>query len=455
VSLRRRLFLAIGVVAVLSVALAFAIGAVLTRRAVERNTLRDVSAQADLLAERERVSLLPCARLTTLKPFLQKQDERVLCVPLDGSSPYLPVEQAAAVRRRQPVDGTLTVDGERTFYAARLVGQKAFVLLRPTDSTASAWRPQLDGLLIGALAAGTLAALVAFLLARAIARPVKGVAEATRTLARDGSAQPVPVQGPRELAMLAESFNLLAEQLASAREAERSFLLSVSHELKTPLTAIRGYAEGMSEGVLAPEEAAETISRESARLERLVQDLLDLARMRRSEFSVRREPVDLGAVARECVRRYEPHARAFGLSLDGKVEDPVSTLGDTDRVFQVVSNLIENALRLTPPGGSVHIVVSGGSIAVEDTGPGLQPDELPRAFERFYLYSRSGRDRSVGTGLGLAIVKELVEGMGGSVSVSSRPGQVTTFLVRLPLAPEGRREADDVLRPSYEPRIPA
>jgi signal transduction histidine kinase len=186
-----------------------------------------------------------------------------------------------------------------------------------------------------------------------------------------------------------------------------------------------------------------------------VQDLLDLARMRRSEFSVRREPVELGAVARECLRRYEPQARAFGVSLDAEIHEPAAALGDTDRVFQVVSNLVENALRLTPPGGTVRIVASSGRIAVEDTGPGLQPEELPRAFERFYLYSRHGGDRSVGTGLGLAIVKTLVEGMGGEVSASSEPGRITTFLVRLPVPSGDLRPDPDVLRPSYEQHIPA
>jgi signal transduction histidine kinase len=107
-------------------------------------------------------------------------------------------------------------------------------------------------------------------------------------------------------------------------------------------------------------------------------------------------------------------------------------VGDADRVVQVVSNLLENALRLTPAGGSVRVVVEPGRLAVEDSGPGLEPDELPRAFERFYLWSRHGRDRPVGTGLGLAIVKQLVEAMGGAVAVRSTRGGPTTFEVRLP-----------------------
>ena len=128
----------------------------------------------------------------------------------------------------------------------------------------------------------------------------------------------LPVEGPRELALLAESFNEVAVALAKAREAEQAFLLSVSHELKTPLTAIRGYAEGLGEGALPADEAAATIVTESQRLERLVGDLLDLARMRKAEFSVRREPIDLRAIAQEALRRYETQAREFGVTLEAE-----------------------------------------------------------------------------------------------------------------------------------------
>jgi two-component system, OmpR family, sensor kinase len=432
VTLRARLFAAIAAAAILSVALALAIGAALTRRAVERNTLRDVSAQADLLAERERNALLPFSRLDELRPFLDRQRQEIREVKLDGSSPYLPPERAALLRRGMPLDGTITVDGERSFYAARLVGGKGFVLLRPTDVVASSWQPHARGLVIGALAAGSLAAVVAFFLARAISRPVRRVAEAARTLAHDESPEPIPEQGARELALLAGSFNQAAAQLAQARAAERQFLLSVSHELKTPLTAIRGYAEGLGEGVLDPEEAAETIRREAVRLERLVQDLLDLARMNKSEFSVQRVPIALAEIAREVAQRYESQAQGYGVELSVTATGTAPAVGDADRMVQVVSNLVENALRVTPPGGSVHVVAAPGSIVVEDTGPGLQAEELPRAFERFYLYSRYGRERPVGTGLGLAIVKQLAEGMGGSVEASSDPGGTTRFVVRLP-----------------------
>lgn len=431
-SLRARLFAAIALVALLSLVLALSIAALATRRAVEQSTLRDVSAQFDLLVEREREALLPFSRLRSLQEFLDRQDERVVQVPLDGSSDLLPPDLATRLRRGAKLDGTVETDGTRYLYAARLVRGKGFILLRPASSTASAWRPHVEGMIFAAVAAAALAALIAFLLARAIARPVRRVAEATRGLAGAGAQPPVPVEGPRELALLAESFNEVAVQLAKAREAEQAFLLSVSHELKTPLTAIRGYAEGLHEGALPADDAAAVIVAESKRLERLVGDLLDLARMRKAEFSVRKEPVDLAAVAHEALRRYEAQARDFGVTLEVEASSQAAALADSDRTLQVVSNLVENALRTTPAGGGVRVVASPGEIRVEDTGPGLQAEELERAFERFYLYSRYGRERPVGTGLGLAIVKTLAEGMGGSVAVASTPGKLTVFTVRLP-----------------------
>ena len=455
-SLRSRLFLAIGLVAVLSVAVAFLIGAVLTRRAAERATLRDVAAKADLIQAREQASLNPLGRLDSLRRFLRERGERVRRIQLDGSSPYLPPERAEEVRNGRPANGTITADGTRYFYAARLVPEatpdrgRGFVLLRPTESAESRWQPQLQALVVAAAVTAALAALAAFLLARAVSRPVGRVAEASRTLAESGSAEPVPVEGPRELAVLAASFNEMAEQLERAREAERSFLLSVSHELKTPLTAIRGYAEALADGAVPVDEAGETIRLEAARLERLVGDLLDLARINKHEFSVRREPIDLAAAAREAVRRHEWQARAFGVGLEAVAADAAPALADSDRTLQVVANLVENALRLTPPGGTVRVVAGPGTIAVEDNGPGLAADELPRAFERFYLYSRYGKERPVGTGLGLAIVKQLVENMGGTVEVESDPGRLTRFVIRLP-----RPVQDERARPAETELTPA
>jgi two-component system sensor histidine kinase BaeS len=295
-------------------------------------------------------------------------------------------------------------------------------------------------LLIAAAAGGLLAAMAAFLLARRISRPVDRISAAARSLARGTHPEPVPVEGAAEIATLAVAFNDLAAQLRRAQEAERNFLLSVSHELKTPLTAIRGYAEAVEDGAVDPREAAATVAFEARRLERLVHDLLDLARMNRTDFSVLNTEIDLAEVAEDAVRRYQQQAEAFGVALQAAGDAPAPAIADADRVLQVVSNLVENALRLTPPGGEVRVVTGPGVLRVEDSGPGLAESDTEHAFERFYLHERYGQERKVGTGLGLAIVKELTLAMGGSVAVESRPGRLTVFTVRL-RAPVASRRA--------------
>ncbi|HEY5059530.1 MAG TPA: HAMP domain-containing sensor histidine kinase [Gaiellaceae bacterium] len=434
-SLRSRLFQAISLIVVLCVGLTLGLGLLLTRRAVDEATLQDVVHQASLIAARERVAVSPFTDLQQVVPDFTKQHEQY---QLDDS--FLPDSARKLLARNLPADGSVTINGSGYFFAAQPVQQQVFVLLRPKSVTKSQWTPFVYGLLIAALAGAVLAGAAALFLARRIARPVHRVAEASRSLARGTRPAPVPVEGAAELATLAVAFNDLAEQLAKAREAERSFLLSVSHELKTPLTAIRGYAEAVEDGALEPREAAATIVVEAARLERLVRDLLDLARMNRTDFSVHNSEIDLGEVADDAVRRYQQQADSFGVSLNAVSEGPAPAIADADRVLQVVSNLVENALRLTPRGGEVRIVTAPGVLRVEDTGPGLQPEEHEHAFERFYLHERYGHERSVGTGLGLAIVKELTEAMGGTVQVSSDPARRTMFTVRLavPLAQPAR-----------------
>jgi len=427
-SLRTRLFRAIALTVALCVGLTVVVGLVLTRRAVDRATLKDVSHQADLIARSQDVksTISPLTNLPSLQPYFDRQHMSYL-LRIDE----LPQSAKDRLARGKPADGSVTINGSDEFFAARIVSGKTFVLLRPKSVTRSRWTPYVYSLLIAALAALVLAAAAAYLLARRIARPVGRVADAARSLAQGTEPDPIPVERTTELATLATSFNDLATQLSRAREAERNFLLSVSHELKTPLTAIRGYAEAIQDGAIDPQEAAATVALEAARLERLVRDLLDLARMNRTDFSVHPSEIDLAEVADDAVRRYQPQADAFGVSLRAVSEGAAPAVADADRVLQIISNLVENALRLTSPGGEVRVVTAPGEVRVEDTGPGLEDDDRARAFERFYLHERYGRERPVGTGLGLAIVKELTTAMGGTVTVESEPGRLTSFTVRL------------------------
>ena len=415
-SLRARLFAATLAALALTLALTIAIGAVLTRRQVDRSQASAVAARADDAAEqrRQHVSYATQDKVTRgVRTLAHRRAFFVTLVPdVNRSS-----------------DGTTTYQGQKQLYSYRTLPNFGLLLLRPTSVRSSAWRPFLGDLLLAALAGAAFAAALSFLVARSIARPIRRVAEATRALAAEERHEPLPREGSSELVSLADAFNQMVAQLAASREAERDFLLSVSHELKTPLTAIRGYAEGLGEGVFTADEAARTINVEASRLERLVRDLLDLARMNRSEFSVRREDVDLAEIAREAVRRHEVAATQFEVALAASgAENWVSA--DYDRLLQVASNLVENALRETPAGGSVTVRAEPGRLVVSDTGPGIPSGDVSHAFERFYLYDKIGKERPVGSGLGLAIVKQLAVAMGGEVQVESGPDG-TTFVVAL------------------------
>jgi signal transduction histidine kinase len=424
--LRSQLFRAIGVVVLICVALTIGLGVVLTRREVKKSSLRDLAHQVDLIAANQSNGI---ASLRTLQPRIQAilnqspQHEIFLYKRRD-----LPLWARERLKQHHEAQGTIDFGGDPYYFAARPGNPGTLILLRRQRSLLSGY---VWGLLIAAAAGGLLAALAAFLLARRISRPVDRVSAAARSLAGGAHPEPVPVEGAAEIATLAGAFNDLASQLQQAQEAERNFLLSVSHELKTPLTAIRGYAEAVEDGAVEPREAAATVASEARRLERLVHDLLDLARMHRTDFNVLNTEIDLAEVGEDAVRRYENQAASFGVELHAIADGPAPAIGDADRVLQVVSNLVENALRLTPPGGEVRVVAAPGVLRVEDTGPGLAETDAEHAFERFYLHERYGRERKVGTGLGLAIVKELTLAMGGSVDVESRPGTLTVFTVRL------------------------
>jgi two-component system, OmpR family, sensor kinase len=341
---------------------------------------------------------------------------------------FLIPEYADEIRRGREIRGTIRVGDEDKWFAARPSGSNTVVLSRPARIDLPIWP-------ILAIAGGVgafLAGLVALAISRTVSRPVKRVSEASLVLASGQNPEPLSEQGPAEVRTLARAFNHMSSELDRARKAERAFLLSVSHELKTPLTAIHGNAEALADGVVSPERAASVIGRESRRLQRLVQDLLDLARLNVRSFSVQRDLVDLGAIVEDVVERHRGAAERFGVTLAGSAPgDPIAT-ADHDRLLQVVSNLVENALRCTPAPGAVTINAKDGWIAITDTGPGLTPDDIEKAFDRFYLYDKYGRDRPVGTGLGLAVVRELTSAMAGKIQITSKPGD-TRFEVFLPI----------------------
>ena len=301
------------------------------------------------------------------------------------------------------------------------------------------WREIVRGLVVPVAIAAILSAIAARSLSRWLGSRLSGLAVAAHQLAGGDLAARAGEDGNDELTDLAQSFNVMAARLEDSQAREQDFLMSVGHDLRTPLTTIGGYAEALEEGQMDAGETrrvAGVLSRETDRLRRLVEDLMLLARLEGREFTIRPEPVDVGAHLREIAETYRERAEASGVLLDVNVEETGIVVTDPDRLAQIAANLTENALRYTPEVGrvtfSVHARGDGIELSVADTGPGIDHDDLPRVFEKFYVARKYRRVRPEGSGLGLSIVKQLVDAMGGTISAQSTPGTGSSFTVSIP-----------------------
>ncbi|HXG75927.1 MAG TPA: HAMP domain-containing sensor histidine kinase [Gaiellaceae bacterium] len=281
-----------------------------------------------------------------------------------------------------------------------------------------------------------LAAVPFWWLSRRLTEPVLALSRATEAVAEGRYDVELPeARGRDEISLLAGRFRGMVAQLAEAEQLKRSFLMSVSHELRTPLTAIRGHVEALREGIVVdPEQVGsslDVIAAETQRLERLVGDVLDLAKLQAHRFTVREEEVDLGRVLDHAYGAFTEEARRRDIEyrLEAEEEAPV-IVSDGDRVLQVISNLLSNAFRWTPDGGRVELRLEtrNGDVTVEvaDTGPGIAPAEQERIFEPFI-----SRDLD-GTGLGLPIARELAVALGGRIELRSAPGRGSRFRLVLP-----------------------
>jgi two-component system sensor histidine kinase BaeS len=295
--------------------------------------------------------------------------------------------------------------------------------------------------LIGAVLALLTAGVVSYFLARRLTRPLALMGTTAGAIAAGdlGARVDLGKHPDDELADLGRALNAMAAELEVARHGERQFLLSVSHDLRTPLTSIRGYADALTDGTIAATEeqrrAGAVIAAEANRLERLVADLLDLARIDAHQFSLSPRPFDVAATVRTAVEAFLPAAGDLRIELVTEVPAELPAVGDPERVAQIVANLVENALKYARARITVTVAGDGGhavSIRVVDDGPGIDPGEERRVFERLYV-SRTAPGRSVGTGLGLAIVGELATAMGGTAAVEPTVTPGATFVVRLPL----------------------
>ena len=288
-----------------------------------------------------------------------------------------------------------------------------------------------------------LSLVLAFLIAGSVAAPLRRLARAAQDMARGQYDQSLPLNGPAEVRAVAGAFNDMARRVRQGRQTQRDFLANVSHELKTPLTSIQGFAQaildGTAEGPEAQRRSATVIYDEAERMRRLVDGLLDLARLDAGQQALIRGPVDLAALLRSAVERMELRAADKNVSLRQEIGPLPPLVADGDRLAQVVANLLDNALKHTPAGGMVTLAAAPAAeagaveISVIDTGPGIAAEDLSRIFERFYQVDKSRQAAGRGAGLGLAISREIVAAHGGQIRGESVVGLGSKFVVRLPV----------------------
>ncbi len=283
------------------------------------------------------------------------------------------------------------------------------------------------------------AAVVSLAVAARIARPVTSLADASRRIAAGHYAERVDTDEPGEIADLAASFNEMAESLEATERRRLQLVGDVAHELRTPLATLDGYLEGLEDGVISPStQTWQLLRAETSRLTRMVNELAELWRAEAHQLPLNTEEVDAAEVAREVAARFAPQACARGIDLSVTAAH-LPVLADRDRVAQIVSNYLSNALRHAPDGTSIEVAAEStpevGRLWVRDHGQGLAADQLEAVFERFYRVDAARTRSAGGAGIGLAIVRALADAMGGQAwAESAGLGTGATFLVELPAA---------------------
>ena len=376
-----------------------------------------------------------------------RSGERVESFPLDRLADQVTGPRTA------PVRGELQLDaGKRLLYVTEPVrasedGQAAVSHILVMAESYRPMRLAIGDLLPRLLWAGAIAFVVslglAALLAYSISRPLERIALAAEDVAGGSFEQRLQISAPREIARLASSFNWMARQVQATLQSQQDLVANISHELKTPLTSIQGYSQALLDGTAsdaaAQERAAVIIHEEAGRMRRLVDELLDLARLESGQVQLARESVDVADLVRDCAVRFSAVAEKAGSALEIDVPSTLPVVGDGERLSQVLGNLVDNALKYSRDAtGGGRVLLSGESreewvlCSVTDNGPGIPAEELARIFERFYQVEKSRVRRGGGAGLGLAIAHEIVEGHGGRILAESVEGLGTRFTMELP-----------------------
>ena len=302
-----------------------------------------------------------------------------------------------------------------------------------------------NAMIFAALIALIIAMVMGAIFARTIAAPVKKITNAAKALKEGDYSARTGMTGSDEIARLGNMFDLMADSVESNRKLERRLVTDVAHELRTPLMAIQSTVEAMIDGVFKPDaERLETLNSEVQRLSRLVDALLKLSRLESRTKPIEQKKVDLTEMLSSVVQTHQAYIHDAGLNLEFEYDPHVYVFGDADLLRQATPNLISNAVRYTPEGGTITIMARKGDlmgqIVVKDTGIGLTPEEAKLVFQRFWR-ADSGRARATGgLGIGLSVVKEIVEQHNGWVRVEGRPNEGACFTIYIPLYSENSRK---------------
>lgn len=322
----------------------------------------------------------------------------------------------------------------------------------PEQTLTSAWTDTLPRLSIAALSALLVSIAIAWWLASTITRPMVQITRASEEMARGNLDPHLALPETRdEVGRLSKAFTTMAREVAHSNRTMRDLLANVSHDLRTPLTSISGFAGALVDGTLSgtegAKEAGRIIGEEAERMRRLVEDLLYLGRIESGELALQRDPVDMAELARAAQARFLFRAQECGINFTVLAPESVTILGDPHRLGQVLDNLVENAIKYTPPTGRVEVsaMMEGGKppggrgprpprtavLSVHNTGSYIPPEEAERVFERFYQVDKA-RAGIRGSGLGLAIAREIVQAHGGALDLESSLQLGTRFIVRIP-----------------------
>jgi signal transduction histidine kinase len=364
----------------------------------------------------------------------------------DSSSSEFPGLRFPRLARERLTSVIRDSDGTPWLYMLRQLEKDYWLMLAVQRPNVPLMNILRDDLFLPIVGAGIIALLIslvlAYLLSKWVGDPLQRVVAAAREMP-DGSVDLLKLEGPREVQDLIGGFNVMSTRIRTAQLSQRQFVANVSHELKTPITIIQGFAQAMLDGTVdTPEsekKAAHVIFDESGRMHRLVVDLLELARLDAGTFDLKHESVDMNLLLQHVVEGFSPQANNRQVNIEIHYANLPLIYGDGDRLSQVFTNLLDNALKFTPNGGTVKIRTENDAselrVDITDTGVGISSDKLPYIFERFYQVdpSRKGGEEH-SAGLGLAIVREIVLAHHGTITAQSSPGQGSTFTVRLPLA---------------------